>query len=130
MKKLLILVLFIFTVFNLSGQIYKFKSEKAALTDYRLNSTNYNETAYLTFDFNNKMVTIKIGTGSNPQVFNFKMIRSVFEKGTMMGDCYKIYISGNLPRLKDIESVSFNPNLPSVWFDGPSGTLLFSVSPI
>lgn len=115
-----------FLISELSGQVYKFKSDKAALVDNSLNSTNYYETSYLTFDYNNKLVTVKIGA----QEFKFKMIRAVFEKATMMGDCYKIYLYGDLPKLKGLESVSFNPAIQFVWFDGPSGTLTFSVTPI
>jgi len=130
MKKLLLTFILLLTIIGVYGQVHKFKSEKAALVDNSLNSRNYYETTYITFDFDERIVTVKIESSTNPQEFKFKMIRSVFEKGTMMGDCYKIYLTGNLPKLRGIESVSFNPNLPYVWFDSPNGTLTFSVKAI
>lgn len=132
MSKILPLLILLLQPVTLEAQVYKFISTRNNLTDNNLNVTTFNQTCYLTFDFNSKVITLKIYKPSTKdyQVFNFKMIRAEYQQNTLLGNVYKIYVNANLPALKGIETFKFNPDAPYIWVDGPSGTITYEVKPI
>lgn len=123
MKKLITILMFLFLIQTVNGQLLKFKAILTYHTDNALNMTKLNEITYLTFDFDKKLITIKSIVNTGNKIFTFKMITAVFEKGTMMGDCYKIKVSSyDLP---EIIAISFNPEFPAIWMDTKNSTITY-----
>lgn len=132
MKKIIFLLILLMFSLSVNAQVYKFVSKKNNLTDNNLKVTTFNQTCYLTFDFDKKIITVKIykPASQDYDVFNFKMIKAEYRNSPFLGNVYLIYVNANLPSLKGIETFKFNPNYPFIWVDGPGGTITYAVEKI
>jgi len=132
MKSVALLISILAISFTLNAQVYKFISHKNNLTDNNLNVKTFNQSCHLTFDFNQKLINLKIYKSDlkNFDVFSFKMIKSERRNSPILGEVYEIFVNANLPNLKNIETFKFNPDLPFVWVDGPGGTICFAIKPL
>lgn len=79
MKKLITILMFLFLVLLVNAQVIKYKSTQSSRTDNSLNTKRLEETSYLTFDFDKKLITIKtlsvLGLGL---VGSVKLIQTLF----------------------------------------------------
>jgi hypothetical protein len=108
---------------NLAAQVLKFKSAQSVLYENNIATGKIYGTSYFTFDYNNKCITIKTIESKGTHVFVYKMKSTVLEKGTIMGDCHKIYVSSiDKP---EILSISFNQGMSVIWLDSKNSTIFY-----
>jgi len=114
------------------SKVHNFVSSRNNFTDNNLNVTTFDEKCYLTFDYNQEVIKMRILNSSSNSYdnFSFKMIKFEKNDSPVLGLVYLIYVHGNLPKLNGIETFKFNPNGKIIWVDGPGGTLTFAVEPI
>ena len=124
MKKLITILMFLFLVLSASGQVFKFKTTGAVLVDKSYNVTEIKGTGYHTFDFTNKMITLKTIDGNGTNTFHFKIISATKSENGV----YSMKVTST--DLPGMTSVSFAPTLPYLSYTGDKGEILHVITEI
>jgi len=86
--------------------------------DESFNSHKFNVVSYHTFDFEKKTVLIE-----SHELYGVKEYKFTMQSATRTGDVFRIQAtSKNLPGINEI---SFNPNLPFLFYSGKNETFTY-----
>ncbi|MCX6321519.1 MAG: hypothetical protein NTX93_06925 [Bacteroidia bacterium] len=104
---------------KVSGQVQKFVSSEQVIVNVDFSQVHGYDKIYLTFDFDNKIITLSNSTKGSK--FTFKMVSTYKENGTMVGTTLNILVtSTNAPAVKRFY---FSPeDLPGlIWMENKDG---------
>jgi hypothetical protein len=104
---------------NVSAQVQKFVSTEQVIVNVDFSQVNGYDKIYLTFNFDNKVITLSNSTKGSK--FTFKIVSTYKETGTMIGTTLNMLVtSTNAPAVKRFY---FSPeDLPGfIWMENKDG---------
>lgn len=119
MKVLIAFLMVASVTLKVSGQVQKFVSSEQVIVNVDFSQVHGYDKIYLTFDFDNKIITLSNSTKGSK--FTFKMVSTYKENGTMVGTTLNILVtSTNAPAVKRFY---FSPeDLPGlIWMENKDG---------
>ena len=96
----------------------KFKSEVFVFVDQNFKSHRFNMVSYHTFDFDNETVLIE-----SHEQYGVKKYKFIMQSATRTGYVFRIQASSR--DLPEINEISFNPNLPFLFYSGANETFTY-----
>lgn len=114
-----------FLTSNLSAQIISVRSTEQAVTDNNLKTKFVNESAYFTFDFTKKLVTLKTisESGSSSHIYTFKILK-MYSEQTILGETTNLIVSSsNFPLATRIYYSDLHGG--AIWIDTNAYTITY-----
>jgi len=119
MRVLILFLMLVSVTLRVSCQIQKFVSTEQVIVNVDFSQVHGYDKIYLTFNFDNKIVTMSNSTKGSK--FTFKMVSTYKETGTMIGTTLNILVtSTNAPAVKRFY---FSPeDIPGfIWMENKDG---------